>query len=779
MQKPRRLSIPPLRGILQGEMEPIDYFVPGEPGEEGAVALHLRWPIPAGVTQVYVEAYTAPGDLVLVPYCQGPAVVREIVAARRRALALNFDPLLALVVQAELSPPPVRELDAAVARLGDSSKQGVPLRYYLEELYATTCPACLRQAVADYFIWDRDQGTPVAKSLRCGACAWDGRAAVDAEDLERLAEIPARGMHYHYVLDRVVPQPEGDALRPRVEMLLELYSPRNLYALAELSLKIEALFPAGPLQQALKLLLLDCLDRCSALAPLPDSTARRRGLTRPGRYLERNVWRALEEAASQWRVLAGKPLTGLAGSLAELQAGGEAAAAFITQALVRDLPRILPPRSVRLILTSPPPLDSAVWSLSYLWGGWLLGAEAVEPLRPLLRQRTPDLAWYARGMAGSLRLLGSLLRDEGRLVLVLTGQRPALVEALLLAADNARLGVASLLQCSADYRLELTPTVSGGAFLMAVSSSPEPVEVQIRRAAVEAAVETIRARGEPTAWETLHAAIYCHLTKVGLPARAAEVEREGATTLDLVAQAVEAALESPAFVLQPAGGQAEKLWWLAAPADMAPPLSDRVEEVAWQVLHDALALTEADFVRAVYACFPGCLTPDAALVAACLESYGCQPTPGYWQLRAEDLPQARQAERQAMIEHLLALGRRLGYRAVPWEPFDVAWFAGEQVCTAFVVRWRAAVGEAVILSDRLQGATPYLVVPGGRAALVNYKLAHNPLWQQAVDQVGWRFIKYRHLRQLAARPEVDEYALRTIIGLDPIVERETAQIPLF
>ncbi len=750
-------------------MEPIDYFVPGEPGEEEAIASHLRRPIPAGVTQAYVAAYTGPGDLVLVPYCQGPAVVREAVAAQRRVLALNFDPLLALVAGAEVAPLPARELDAAVARLGDSRKQGVPLHRYLTGLYATTCPACLRPATADYFIWDRDQSAPVVKYLRCRACAWEGQTAVDAEDLARLSETPARGMHYHYVLDRVAPHPEGDALRPRIEMWLELYSPRNLYALAELSLKIDSLFPEGPEQRALQVLLLDCLDRCSALAPLPGGAARRRGLTRPNHYLERNVWHAFEEAASRWRSLAGRPVAGLAGSLGEFQKAGERGVGFVGQGLVRDLPRLLPPRSVRLILTCPPPLDPVAWSLSYLWGAWLLGAEAVEPLRPLLRQRVPDLAWYARVMAGSLRTLGGLLRDDGRLVLVLTGQRPALVEALLLAANNARLGLTSLLRCGADYRLELTPT-----FPMAISVSPEPPEAQIRQAATEAAAETIRARGEPATWETVHAAIYRRLAETGLLARAAEAEGEGpASTLDLVAWAVEAALNAPPFE------QVGKRWWLAAPADVARPLSDAVEEVAHQVLHDALALTEADFARAVYAHFPGCLTPDAELVAACLESYGCQPTPGYWQLRAEDLPQARQAGRQTVIEHLLALGRRLGYRAAPWEPFDVAWFKGEQARAAFVVRWRAAVGEALALSDRLRGATPYLVVPGGRAALVSYKLTHNPLWQQAVEEGGWGFIKYRHVRQLVAQPEVDEYALRAIVGLDPIVERETAQLPLF
>jgi len=89
------------------------------------------------------------------------------------------------------------------------------------------------------------------------------------------------------------------------------------------------------------------------------------------------------------------------------------------------------------------------------------------------------------------------------------------------------------------------------------------------------------------------------------------------------------------------------------------------------------------------------------------------------------------------------------------------------------------MGEVLALSGLASETIPYFVIPGGRAALVNYKLAHNPLWQQAMDEANWRFIKYRHVRQLVAQPDVDEYALRTIIGLDPIVEKEQAQLSLF
>jgi hypothetical protein len=758
-------------------MKEIAHFVPGEQEDDDSVVSRLRWPVPAGVARAYADACTDPGETILIPYCQGPAAVRDSLAAGRRVLALNFDPLLVLVVQSVLAPVLGTDLDAAVARLGDSLKQGVPLRRYLSELYATTCPACLRPATVDWFIWDRELGTPIAKRLRCPVCGWDDRTAVDADDRQRLGEIPARGMHYHYVLDRVAPQVGGEALRGRLEFLLELYSPRTLYALAELTLRIESMFPSGPLQQALRLLLLDCLDRCSELSLLPESTARQRGLARPNRFLERNVWHTFEEAAVRYQVWTSSPVSGLADSLSAYQLEGGQDAGFVGRGLVRDMGRSLPPRTFGLVLTSPPPFDSATWSLSYLWGAWLLGSDAVAPLRPLLRQRTPDPAWYARVMTGSFRTLAGLLRDEGRLVLVLTDQRQVVVESLVLAASAARLGVVSLVQRGAEYRLTLAPTLAPPVELQRPAVAPSsPLQIRIQEVAVEAAIATIRARGEPAARRTLHAAIQQRLAQAGLLARVLEEEREE-SPMDLVRDWVAAGLQSSAFV--PKRETGEELWWLADPTEVASPLSDRVEDRVYEILLDTLTSTEADLTARVYASFPGMLTPDAALVSTCLRAYGREPAPGYWELRQEDLSDARQSERQQIIASLLALGQRLGYRAGPWEPFDAAWFEADEPRAAFVVRWQAAVREALALGDRTAEANPYLVIPGGRAALVSYKLARNPLWQERVDEAGWRFIKYRHIRQLVAQAEVSEYTLRTIVGLDPIVERESAQIPLF
>jgi hypothetical protein len=758
-------------------MTQIDHFVPGNPAErqDDDILARLRWPLPGSVIRVYVEAYTQPGDAVLLPYGQSAAELREVLRLGRRPLAMHYDPLMVLLIQAALFPLPTRDLDAAVTRLGDSSKQGVPLRQALDELYATTCPACLRPAVADYFVWE--QGLPVAKHLHCSGCEWEGEAGVEHADLQPLAEIAPRGMHYHYVLDRVSPEPEGNGLRARLEPLLELYTPRSLAALADLTRKIDALpMPGGePARRALRVLLLDCLDRCSALVPAAagfgSGSTRRRALARPARFYERNVWRSFEESAARARAWAALPDVQAPGADSESPALSPAAPWFVGQGVVRDLPHLLEaPGSLPLVLVSPPPLDLAAWSLSYFWGAWLLGVRAVAPLRPLLRLRTPDTAWYARVLAGSFRTLAEQLAPGGHMVLAVNGQRPPVLEALVWAATRAGLVVTTLLQSGSDYRLELAPASAPAEGRRARGS--------IEKVAREAIAGTIRARGEPAPWRSLHAAVQQRLSVAGLLASEARHDGEDAPGLGRVAEQVMGAWHHPSLVRFEAE-DGEELWGLAQAGEPGRSLADRVESTAHAVLEEGGSLEETEFSARVYARLPGPLTPDPELIAACLRAYGTQADDGCWQLRPEDRTPVREQERREVIGLLLALGERLGYQAGESPPFDVAWYQGRQTQALFSVRWQATVGEVLAFSNKARGARLYLVIPGGRAALASFKLAHNPVWQQGLDEAGWRFIKYRHVRQLAAEPDVDEYALRAIVGLDPIVEREAVQMPLF
>ena len=72
-----------------------------------------------------------------------------------------------------------------------------------------------------------------------------------------------------------------------------------------------------------------------------------------------------------------------------------------------------------------------------------------------------------------------------------------------------------------------------------------------------------------------------------------------------------------------------------------------------------------------------------------------------------------------------------------------------------------------------------LVLPGSRAHLLAEKLHRDPRLAEAVHATpGWSFLKYRHLRELAARPDVTLARLPALLAEDPLTG-EATQMALF
>src|SRR5450756_2077071 len=98
--------------------------------------------VPATVAEKYVDALTAEGDLVVDPFACLPTVARVAHARGRRAIAVESNPLWAWLARAMATLPPAQEIDAALARLGDTLKDETPLRVHINQLYQTICAAC-------------------------------------------------------------------------------------------------------------------------------------------------------------------------------------------------------------------------------------------------------------------------------------------------------------------------------------------------------------------------------------------------------------------------------------------------------------------------------------------------------------------------------------------------------------------------------------------------------------------------------------------------------------
>jgi hypothetical protein len=801
--------------VLRPMME-IDYFTPGGLSAPGPPLASYRPATPVGVLGPYLDAYTQPGDLVIDLFCQGPTLLREAIQAERNGLGLNVNQALLLAASLGLTAVERHAVEAAFTQLAEAHKGQQTLQAHIEGLYRTTCALCGATTVADAFVWERDGDAPVEKRFHCTTCGETKETPTDEQDRAK-ARLERRGLSYWLLLDRAAPGKASH--RDRVVSLLDLYTTRNLSAVNDLLLKSDGLTLAPPVRCALDALLLDTLDRATSLHPPDHPASRPRRLRRPARFVEANVWHLFEQALETWRGTSPTPLNH-APSLEALFASNDSApsrvSVYIAPWASGQAARNLPAGCAALILVDPPRPDTVLWHLSALWCHWLWGTRAGAPLTSFLSHRWLDKDWLWRGLRGALQVVAPLLRPDGRLVCLFADENPAIVEALALAAAGAGYELCGWgaqppgevrIVWRLDERGQKAHTQSREQDTE--TSAPDSVDADtLCRSVAEQAVYTslnvLRARGEPMAWQTLHAAIYTGLAERNLLARATRLPDDVAEPLSWLTETVRSALDgAPLRQLtnQPAS---QPLWWLDDRLAFKPtsPLSDRVELAVAEILRDLLAVTKVDLHRRVCARFPGAQTPDTRLVQLCLYSYGDEYAPSHWRLRSEDDLEARAAETDAIITDLTSVGRRLGFnvalgisRAGEWA---VRWLDEEgHAPYVFAVRTTAIVGDLLFnppplpssgeatdneKDTRTQETTPCLALPGGRAVLVSHKLRQDPRLRQQVTQYGWRFLKFRHLRHLVqevAAKQLDRYAFQAALGLDPIVEQEEAQLSLW
>ncbi len=756
-------------------------------------------PWSSALAEHYIALANSAEGLLLDPFARHPEGVLAAVRAGRRVLAVNLDPTRLLSLRLSLSPPAPRLLDAALRALADSPKGNEPLSRHLSDLYRTSCPHCGKPVTADYFIWDGDAALPVEKLTRCSACNEERLSSVTPEDRLVLERLEPRGALYWQLMSRLVAGPQ-DALAERAAQLLSLYTPRNRYALAELALRAETLFDDADSLRALRGLLLSCLERCHSLfAPgAPERPTRPTRLRPPRRFIERNVWKALLDS---YRVLRARAAANVSWTLS-LRALLEAQAPVVLaqQATARSLARALPAGLVDLVLTEPPRADAAEYALAYLWAGWLFGREATTALRPLAMPRpSSDWGWYADALKGVLGSLREVLHPNGKVVLAFGAQDDAMLVAILQAAAQAGFRL-----YTAVAQPDASPTLHR-LVLEIAPRAPKPTRLSpAERSELgrEAALAALRITGQPMQGKTLARAILYAWGRQGAiaaspdgpspPEHIAAQPTEPTRWWDAAAAVL--VPDDNLALIGPAPEQAderrarlEATWWLTQPHQADSPLADRVESFIYDALCRQERWSEADLASALYATFPGLLTPPRDLIRAVLSSYALEESPGIRRLRPEDAPAARAAERNELQALLLSLGLRLGYAVQdvpatpgPWQPCRVLWLDENGPARAFVIQTAAALGPLLAPIDPSLALIPHhVLIPGGRAALVAHKLQRVPGWTGMMAARGWQFVKNRHLRRLAEMAELDRAGFAARLSLDPIVEQPETQLSFF
>ncbi len=429
-----------------------------------------------------------------------------------------------------------------------------------------------------------------------------------------------------------------------------------------------------------------------------------------------------------------------------------------------------------------PRQNQAFWTLSALWSGWLWGSQSVGPFKSVLRRRRYDWAWYTAGLTVAFNSLIPILSPTTPILGLINEAEAGFLSAALLSADLAGLELCGLAlrsdpaQAQVHWRLSTNPTEA---------SLPLPVTALAavaHQAASQSAQEFLQNTGQPAQYLPMHTAaltgiVTSHTFRLGAaiqPATGAggpdqpEKEPSPAESFSLAQSAIRDVLTyRGGFLRLEATESAETgYWWLKDSSRVSLPAADRLEKalVIYLLRHPGCQSLELE--DALNTAFPGLLTPDLELIHVCLDSYAVEEPPGsdQWRLRPQESPAARRSDIEAAYEQLATLAKRLGYSMEGQQPVWVN--EKSQPRFWFYLVASAVIGEIMLGkadSPPSPPASSIIVLPGGRANLLAYKLRHDPrlraLCAGAENSsginasapgaaAGWRFLKFRHLRQM-------------------------------
>jgi hypothetical protein len=736
-------------------MDGLAYLPGDEPNIPGPLARYL--PIAAdGIATDFLARLARPGDWVLDPFGAAPRIDLEMARLGFRVLVAVNNPVTRFLLETTANPPTPIDLRGALSELAAARKGDERLETHLQSLYLTDCIKCRRQVQADAFIWDRESGVLVGRIYHC-PCGDTGEYPATETDQARAASLAATdGLHRARALERVAAPNDPD--RALAEEALECYPPRSVYALITIINKLDGLALSPGRHRALFALLLTACDEASALWPHPAERPRPRQLTIPPQFLEKNVWLGLEHGVELW--------SGGGQSVETVNwpsVPGEEGGLCLFDGPMRDLAPNLKDVPIGAVVTVLPRPNQAFWTLSALWAGWLWGREAAAPFKSVLHRRRYDWNWHATALHSALKNITEHLSLNAPLFAIIPEPEPTFLSAALLAAAESGFELSGL---AVRTRHDPVQILWQRRAFSHADKEPGEIDTEVVRRSMLAALQE---RGEPVT--------ILHLQAAGLTAMASNHSlRWRNESLTQINAPILAGLADPEFVHHAGSKNPETgLWGLTHWDNATDTLPDRVEMTIVRILQKNPGILLRDLEIAVNSSLPGLLTPSLGILHAVLSSYAIE-IHGRWSLRLEDSPAHRLADLENAEQALTALADRLGitiqrqespYRMILWKD------SGEIVYAFYLL--------ASTVTGRILRQNPYLpersllVLPGGRAGLLAYKLERDP--DLRIAAMRWHIIKFRALRRLLEITGLNRERFEKELTEDPIEPLE--QMKLF
>ncbi len=366
------------------------------------------------VVRRYINSYSRRGETILDPFCGSGVVPCEALIARRKAVALDIDPLAVFISKMTcISPVDLRKMERAFRKVERAAKENIHKLYRAQE----SCAVCGGQLAASSAS-RMPNAQKVNLRVYCQKCAKFSDMVRDLQDWEKAEDSP---IPYWYPEN--VELPVG--IRGNIRYLHKLYTDRNLKALSILWHTIN-LIRDETHREMLKLCFSATLSKASKMN-VPKITGK--GWTSadynvyniPDNFIEFNVWdgfsnkfRLCLKAKAQTNQLIGDFYA--SGSTIRILRGSAENLTFI------------PDNSIDYVLTDPPYADLVrYYERSFVRNAWLNFENKSLPKEfPVMMQ-------------GALQEIHRMLKTGRRLSVLLKGTSQQFRDEFVALAESAGL----------------------------------------------------------------------------------------------------------------------------------------------------------------------------------------------------------------------------------------------------------------------------------------------------------------------------------------------------
>lgn len=623
------------------------------------------------VVSEFIRKYSREGDVVMDPFSGSGVTALEAIKLGRRVIAVDLLPIateiLRLTIQ-YVDPLKLREAFEKVQKDVEKS---------INDLYLAECRKCGKKIPIECAVWKRDEKKNLSlkelryKCIHCGEVVEKG-AKARPKDIKHIREVveefrkkriwyPKNPLYYS----------DGSAFKEKqqYDSIDELFTPRNLYALALLMKSIEQEEDES-LRDFLKIGFSSMVHLCSTMGAVsdPHPTSHHTSFSSTGwtqhsywfarEFMEQNVWSKFEssimghqgllkakvESNEHFRKIR---ITNKIDSVLE----GKADICIITASCL-DVFDKMSARSVDYVFTDPP-YDASIQygELAYMWAAWLKKdsgyVERISSQEIVRNERQhKDFDVYHSLLKRSFDGMYKVLKLNRYLTLTFHNPtfqvRNATIRAGAFAGfelekihhqPTAQKSGKSLLQpfgsAQGDFYLRFHKPASEKAR----GEAPEEIdEKRFDKIVVDTTIKLLAERAEPTPYTIIINYIDPVLAKHGYFSSL----QTGLDVKKVLKNHIEDQFK---LIDEKIGGARGQLWWFKDSNQVIRlkeiPLTERVEQTVLRLLQAKGRVTFTDAWEAVSIEFPNSLTSDSTSIKEALEQYA-RPIPGgYWLLKPQ------------------------------------------------------------------------------------------------------------------------------------------------